>query len=138
MADLVVVPGSAVWNSGVGNLYGYKAGAAITGLQVVYQDTVTTLIKVARATTVVLNQVLGIAMTPGNTGSGEVVIAPNGANINIGVTTVAGTPYVLSATLGAICPWADLSSGNFPTFLFWGTGTANVTLQIAIGSVAHA
>ncbi len=138
MTDLVVVPGSAVWNSGVSPIYGFKAGVAITGLQAVYLDATTATIKLARATTVVLNQALGIALTPGNTGSGELVIAPNGANINIGVTTVAGTAYVVSANAGGIAPWADLGTGNFPTFLFWGTGSANVTLQIAIGAVAHA
>jgi hypothetical protein len=61
----------------------------------------------------------------------ELLIAISGSRVNIGATTVAGTAYCLSAAAaGAIVPITDLTNDDHPVFLFWGSGTAEVTLAI--------
>jgi hypothetical protein len=41
-----------------------------------------------------------------------VIVDLNGSLVNLGATLVVGTVYVVSATQGAICPLADISSGE--------------------------
>jgi len=45
-----------------------------------------------------------------------------------GGTVVAGTPYVVSATAGGICPHADLVSTNKVTFVGYGISTTQIQI----------
>lgn len=81
----------------------------------------------------------GIAVTPcGGDGSSFVVAKPgSGGKMNVGATLTVGTTYVVSATKGAICPIADLTTGDYVTIL----GTASTTAlldftQITVTGVA--
>ena len=56
----------------------------------------------------------GIAMTPcSGDGVRFGVMRTKGARVNLGATLVKGTVYVVSATKGAICPQADLTTGDY-------------------------
>lgn len=84
----------------------------------------------------------GIALTPGST-NGYGIIAlpatePGKALVNLGATLAVGTVYAVSATKGAICPIADLSTGDYITTLGIATTAALLDLQIAISNTAKA
>jgi len=79
----------------------------------------------------------GIVLTPAAT-DGIVVIAPNGASVDLGATLAIGTTYAVSATVGGICPIADITSGQYPTILGTATTAAKLPLSIIVGTVAKA
>lgn len=136
MADLVQTPANVKWVSGARPVM-VKGGASIVRGNVLYKDTADLEHKLADADTDAASIVDGIALTDGTDGS-DMLLAPDGATINVGATTTAGTPYVLSTTAGAIAVDGDLGTGDYCVFLFWGTGTANVTLAINKGAAVHA
>ncbi len=43
-----------------------------------------------------------------------------------------GTPYFVSTTAGGICPFGDLASGDFPTYL----GLAESATSLALAATA--
>lgn len=135
MANLSITAGNVDWQSGTRPVDGY-GGATITRGQVLYLNSNLRYV-LADASAANTAAVAGIAVTDGTNG-GIMKVALAGARINIGATTVAGTPYVLSATAGAICPYADLLSTEIPNLLFWGTGTAVVTLVLSLSPSALA
>jgi len=58
----------------------------------------------------------GIALTPAATDGYFVIVEPGvGAKVNLGATLTVGQTYTVSATKGAICPIADLTTGDYPT-----------------------
>jgi hypothetical protein len=66
----------------------------------------------------------GIAITPAATDGYFVIVEPGvGAKVNLGATLTVGQTYTVSATKGAICPIADLTTGDYPTIL----GVASTT-----------
>lgn len=134
MADLSITAGNVKWISGV-RPQAVKGGANITRGQAVRADTTGEMV-LAQADDTSTATVRGIAITDGNDG-GDMLIAGPGAKINCGATTVAGTAYVLSsAAAGAIAPIGDLTNEDMPNFLFWGSGTAEVTLVCQISPAA--
>jgi len=133
MANLTITAGSVDWLSGTRPIDGY-GGATITRGQVLYLNSSLRYV-LADASSATTAAVAGIAVTDGTNG-GIMKVAMAGARINIGATTIAGTPYVLSATAGGICPYADLLPTEIPNLLFWGTGTATVRLVLSLSSVA--
>jgi hypothetical protein len=133
MTNLSITAGNVDWQSGARPFDGY-GGAAITRGQVLYLNSSLRYV-LADASAANTAAVAGIAITDGTNG-GIMKIAGPGSRINIGATTVAGLPYVLSATAGAICPYADLLATEIPNLLFWGTGTATVTLVLSLSPVA--
>lgn len=134
MADLSITAANVKWISGVRPQIA-KGGAAITRGKAVRADTTGEMI-LAQANDTATSTVRGIAITDGNDG-GDMLVAGPGAKINVGATTVAGTAYVLSAAAaGGIAPIGDLAATNMPNFLFWGSGTAEVTLVCEISPAA--
>lgn len=79
----------------------------------------------------------GIVLTPCAT-DGIVVIAPNGASVDLGATLAIGTTYAVSATVGGVCPIADITSGQYPTILGTATTASKLPLSIIVGTVAKA
>jgi hypothetical protein len=110
-------------------------GATVTAAQPVYKDTTDNEHKLADADALATAAVEGLALTNGYDGK-EGLIAIRGSQINVGATTTAGVAYVAGTTAGEIVPLTDLTSGKFPTILFWGTGTALVTLLLDASPVA--
>jgi hypothetical protein len=79
----------------------------------------------------------GIVLTPAAT-DGVVIIAPNNATVDLGATLAVGTTYAVSATVGGVCPIADITSGQYPTILGTATTAAKLPLSIIVGTVAKA
>lgn len=58
----------------------------------------------------------GIFMTPAGANGYSVIAKGDGAYINLGATLTVGTTYAVSGS-GAICPIADVGSGEWKTTL---------------------
>lgn len=110
-------------------------GATITRMLVLYRDSSDGEYKIADADDATKDANLALALTDGFDGK-PMLIVEDGAEINVGFTTVAGTRYGLSSSTavggaaGGISPLSDLGSGDNPRYLFTGTGDGNVTLAI--------
>lgn len=79
---------------------------------------------------------LGIALTGSSTNQSiNVQIA---GTVTIGGTVVATTPYICSATAGGICPYADLASTQYASFLGYATTTQAIKLNIVATGVTKA
>lgn len=134
MAVLSITAGSVIWSGGTAPKR-VKAGATITPGQVLYLDSADGEHKIADADDSTKDDIAGIALTAGYDGA-DMLIAQNGAIMNIGATTVAGTNYCASSSTaaggaaGGISPVADLGTGDFNRPLFVGSGTGAVTLVI--------
>jgi hypothetical protein len=72
-------------------------------------------------------EVRGIALT-GAALDGYFVAQESGL-INLGATLAVGTVYVVSATKGAICPIADITSGQYVSPLGVATTTSLLNLK---------
>jgi hypothetical protein len=108
------------------------AGETITAGQAVYLDTTTGKFKkaTANATSVVLlATVAGIALN--GAALDQPLRVQASGTIVIGGTVVVGKTYVLSATAGAICPDADITTSlYYKTILGVGTTAARIALNI--------
>lgn len=142
MAALTITAANVKWLDGVRPKI-VDMGATVARGQVLFKDGSDNKHKLANADDAAVTAnaaaatVAGLALTDGTDGS-QGLMAINGAKVNVGTTTVAGVPYCLGNVAGAIVPYADLVSGDTPVLLFWGTGTAEVTLAIAMSVAAIA
>lgn len=84
----------------------------------------------------------GIALTPGSTNGYGNIMKPSAVAgrsvINLGATLTVGEVYVVSATVGAIAPIGDLTSGQYVTVLGVATTTALLDFQLVVGTAAKA
>lgn len=133
--DESVTAANVNWVSGV-RPANIKFGETITAGQPLYLDATTGKYKKADADTDTESEVAGVAKDGGGDGHDGLILLP-GAVYNCGFTTTAGARYFLSITAGGITQVAP-ATGDFCVFMFWGTGTANVKLVCAKGSVASA
>jgi hypothetical protein len=69
---------------------------------------------------------VAIFLTPASTNGYAVIAEGGGLLVNLGATLTVGETYVVSATKGAICPIADLTTGDYPCIL----GTATTTTAL--------
>ena len=136
MANLTITAASVLQGSGAVIEYG-QAGATITQGQVVYLDTLTTgkyQLAGDRAATALARTPRGIALNSAS--SGQPLAVQTKGSITIGATLTPGVAYYLSATLGAICPVADLVATDFPAFLGMATSATALTLDINAPNVS--
>ncbi len=66
----------------------------------------------------------GIALTPAATDGYFILQEGVGGFVNLGATLTVGETYVVSATVGAIAPIGDLTTGDYPCILGVATTTA--------------
>jgi len=123
MADISPSASTVTWTAGNRWTQG-MAGATIVPGNVLYLDSTTNTLKLADGDLDTESIVVGIALDSAISGR-VCTYAPPGAVINIGATVTLGTIYVLSLTAGAICPWADIGTGDYPNVLFIGA-TSNL------------
>ncbi len=113
-----------------------QAGAAVTNGQPVYLSaakyypTDANLAATAKAE--------GIALTAASTDGYFLMQEGPGGLVNLGATLAVGQVYCVSATAGAICPYADLVTGEFVCILGIATTTALLQTVYAYSSVAKA
>lgn len=135
MAALSITAANVKWVSGV-NTRIVRGGESGTRGQAVFYNSSTNEYELADADAAGEQDADGILLTDMVDGA-DCLIAVPGATINIGATTTAGIPYCVDPTTpGAIVPYSDLGSGDTPVLLFWGSGTANVTLVCAVSPAA--
>lgn len=84
----------------------------------------------------------GIALTPGATNGyglvGKPSATPGRSLINLGATLAIGTVYGVSATKGAICPIADITSTQFVSVIGVATTAALLDFQASVSNTAKA
>jgi hypothetical protein len=86
--------------------------------------------------TATLAQCQGVALNSAS--AGQPLTVQTSGPITIGATVVVGGLYILSATAGLICPFADIATTNFVTLL--GVASSATVIQLAPNptGVAHA
>lgn len=136
MTNVSQTANSVKWVSGNRPFVG-KAGANIAAGNQLYLNTTTMKYGLAAAGADATSIYAGVALSDGVDGR-DMLIAPPGAVINWGATLTAGTIYVLSATAGAVAPWADLTTGQYVVVAAIGAGTANAEIIGKRGDVVHA
>ena len=102
------------------------AGATITAGQPLYKDSSDSdKLKPAQATASKQGFV-GIALNGAASGQ-PVEYVTRDTELTIGATVAVGIVYVLSATAGAICPHADLTTGDYGVVVGIGISTTKIS-----------
>jgi len=82
------------------------------------------------------SQATAIAQSTASTDGSLLISEGSGALVNLGATLVVGETYAVSATKGAICPIADLTTGDYPCILGTATTTALIRTAFFYSGVA--
>lgn len=111
------------------------AGATVSAGQVPYKDAADGEYKMADcdSATAAVKVPVGIALNGAS--DGQPLAVQTGGDITVGGTLVAGTTYCLSATPGAICPQADLTTGDNVVILGVAKSTTVLALKISVSGV---
>ena len=137
MADLSITAANVTKGAGaqVGN---GVAGATIATGQPLYEDgSANNTLKPADANaSQAAARVKGIALHPSL--AGQPIAYQYGGDLNVGAILTVGELYVLSATVGDICPASDGASGMYTTVLGFGKTTSVLSLDIINADVARA
>ena len=117
-------------------------GEAVTQGQPLYQSTDGKFYRCDANDGLVKAACKAIALTPGATNGYGLVAkpatTPGRSLVNLGATLAVGEVYAVSATVGRICPVADLASTQFVTVIGVAISTSLLDFQVAIGTVAKA
>lgn len=134
MADIAITAANVVSGAGAVTQPGI-AGATITAGQWVYQDPTTNkwLLADNNSATVPARFPGGVAL--GGAANNQPITVQISGPITIGGTLTAGVAYYLSATPGAMCPVADLTTGMSPSVLGIATSTTVLLINITQSGV---
>jgi len=114
MSNISQTPANVTAIGDVARIDMVVGGEAITQGMPVYLATTGKWLQHDANTAAAASSQQGIAMTAcSGDGVRFAVCRTKGARINLGATLVKGTVYVVSATKGAICPQADLTTGDY-------------------------
>lgn len=142
MADLSQTAASVAIGSANCVSLRVQFGEAVTQGMPVYLSTDAKYYKCDANDTLAKAACAGIVLTPASTDGYGFIVRPGtvagDALVNLGATLAVGTAYAVSATLGAICPIADISSTQFPTIIGFAVSTSLLDFQVTKCSVAKA
>lgn len=129
MADLTITAANVAAGAGSSTENG-NLGAAATAGQVLYKAAADGLWYLAdnNAGTAEIRKAVGIALNGGAIGQPVRVLLSG--PITLGATIVAGVAYYLGDVPGAICPVADLATGEYPCLV--GIASSTTVLQVNI------
>ncbi len=130
MADITQTAANVRAQSNARVNRGGLAGATIVAGNVVYKEASSGKYKLAdndHATAEVRGSA-GIALN--GAADNQPLNVCEAGDINLGATLVAGTTYCVSSTAGAICPQADVASGDEVIVLGVAKSTSLLTLSI--------
>lgn len=127
MVDIVITAAS-VAKGGNALVQQGTAGASITAGQAVYLDSATGRYLLSDNDGTGTKQVDGIALNGAATG--QPLAVQRGGDITIGATLTPGTAYYLSATVGGICPVADVAVGDDVILIGLAKSATNLSLRI--------
>ena len=138
MADLTITSANVKISNSNTRVVTVLAGEAIGIGEVVYLDTANSEYLLADASDATKALVAGIALTSA-VDTGYFLMLTSNVYV-VGATLVTGTPYYVSDTAGAgaICPHADLASGDFVTLLGHAISTTEIQLDIQPTGIAVA
>lgn len=128
MADLTITASAVVKTSTTSILEGI-AGGTVTAGQPVYKDTTASnTLKPCDADVLASSKAVGIALHSASTNQ-PLKYASRG-DLTMGAVMTKGVPYFVSTTAGGICPYGDLASGDYVTFLGVASSTSNLVIGI--------
>lgn len=135
MADITITAGNVLPGAGASISDGV-AGVAVTAGQLVYYDRSTASYKLADAdsATAAVRSPAGITLN--SAGAGQPIEVLHDGLITIGGTVTAGVPYFASKNAGGICPYADIASGGYATFVGIATSASVLKVEIVESGVA--
>lgn len=135
MADLSITASSITPGSDSVGENGYL-GETITAGQPVYKDSADGLWKKAdnNSATAAVRLPGGIALNGG--GNGQPVRVHKSGDLNVGSILTPGVAYYLSDTAGGICPYADLTTGEYPCFIGIAKSASVLKVNITPSGVA--
>lgn len=108
------------------------AGATLTAGAIGYKEASSGKIKLADndSATAEIRAIYGMALH-GSLADQPVRLAKNGAVVDLGAVLTAGVDYYLSGTPGAICPRADVTTGDDPIRVGIAETTSHLKLDFA-------
>lgn len=109
------------------------AGASVAGGQIVYREASTSKAKQSDndSATAEVRAIRGMALHAAAANQ-PAKIAKNGAVVDVGAAVLtAGVDYYVSGTPGAICPRADVTTGDDPLRVGIATTTSRILLDFA-------
>ena len=136
MADLTITPADVAAATGSTEEQG-TAGETITAGQCVYLvsgGVDAGQYKLADADALASAACVGVALHSSSDGQPLRILTSGG--LNPGATATVGQLYTVSTTAGGIAPYADLSSGDYPTSIGYGTAAANIDIKLHVSGVA--
>jgi hypothetical protein len=138
MADISITAANVSASSTAVISRQYNFGATVTAGQLVYLDSNNRWVLMdanAAATGNGVTDVRGIALCGGaNTQPATVVLSDTA--FTPGGTLTNGLIYCASANAGALCPSADVASGNYPTVMGIAKSTTVLNLQPFAGGTS--
>jgi hypothetical protein len=135
MANLTITAASVLAGANA-SVEGGVAGETITAGQPVYKSSATKkwMLADSNSATAEARQATGIALNAASLD--QPVDVQKGGDITIGAVLVPGTGYYLSDAPGAICPLADVGSGEYVCLLGLAKTTTVLALDVQFPNVA--
>jgi hypothetical protein len=109
------------------------AGASVAGGQIVYKEAATSKAKLSDNdnATAEVRAIRGVGLNAAGVDQ-PLTIAKNGAVVDVGAAVLtAGVDYYVSGTAGAICPRADVTTGDDPLRVGIAKTTSHLLLDFA-------
>lgn len=130
MADISVTAASVKVASATTRVQQVTYGGTVTHCQPLYSDsTDSNEYKPADADAAASSVAVGVSYTPG--GDGDIGHIVTSGRINVGGAHLTqGVPYFVSTNAGGICPYGDLASGDYVTYI--GTAISTSVLEVDI------
>ncbi|MBZ9973506.1 hypothetical protein LB517_28150 [Mesorhizobium sp. BR1-1-12] len=133
MTDLSITSTGVLVGANASIEHGFAA-AAITAGQVVYKDANGKFnLADTDSATAIVRKPRGIALNGAAAGQPLAIITKG--DVTIGGTLTKGVFYYLSGTPGAICPVADVASGDYPAVIGVATSTTVLSVNIVAPDV---
>ncbi|MBI5111864.1 MAG: hypothetical protein HZA68_07815 [Rhodovulum sp.] len=129
MADLSITAANVLAGSDATIEHG-RAGAAITAGQVVYREAATGKYRLADCDSATAEAKVPAGVALHGAADGQPLAIVTSGDVAIGAALTAGEPYYLSATPGAIQPYADVGTGETVVSLGFARSTSVLVLRI--------
>jgi hypothetical protein len=135
MVDITITAANVIAGSNARVETG-TAGASVTAGQVVYLDSADNRLKLADSdgASAPIRAPRGFALHAA--ANGQPLTIQKSGDITIGGTLSPGVTYYLSDEPGAICPFADLATGDFPVSVGIAKTAAILTVDFASATAA--
>lgn len=135
MADLTITSSAVIAGSGAQIEMG-TAGETVTAGQSVYRAASGNLMLTDNdSATPAAREARGIALN--GAANGQPLAIARGGDVSFGAILTAGTTYAVSNTAGAICPDADVGTGEYICILGVARSTSVLALNIQAPNVSR-